>query len=103
MGSRGHSQGENAETVMSLDILLVLGLLGIATLLFTLEWLSVDLVTLLLLTALILLRILTPEEAFAGFGNEIIIILSSIFVLSGVLENRTHGLARRCRPPARER
>jgi Na+/H+ antiporter NhaD/arsenite permease-like protein len=31
------------------------------------------------------LRILTPEEAFAGFGNEIIIILSSVFVLSGVL------------------
>ena len=70
---------------MSLDILLVLVLLGSATLLFTLEWLSVDLVTLLLLTALILLRILTPEEAFAGFANEIIIILGSIFVLSGVL------------------
>jgi di/tricarboxylate transporter len=70
---------------MSLDILLVLGLLGSATLLFILEWLSVDLVTLLLLSALILWRILTPEEAFAGFANEIIIILGAVFVLSGVL------------------
>jgi di/tricarboxylate transporter len=70
---------------MSLDILLVLSLLGSATLLFILEWLSVDLVTLLLLTALVLLRILTPEEAFAGFANDIIIILGSVFVVSGVL------------------
>jgi di/tricarboxylate transporter len=70
---------------MSLEIALVLVLLGSVTGLFALEWLSVDLVTLLLLSALILLRILTPEEAFSGFANEIIVILGSIFVLSGAL------------------
>jgi hypothetical protein len=27
--------------------------------------------------------ILTPQEAFAGFGSEIIIILASVFIISG--------------------
>lgn len=70
---------------MTLEILLVLALLIAAVFLFTTEWLSVDVVTLLLLMALIVFGILTPEEAFSGFANEIIVILASIFVLSGAL------------------
>jgi di/tricarboxylate transporter len=41
---------------------------------------------LLLLIALVITGILTPQEAFAGFSNEIIIILASIFVISGALQ-----------------
>lgn len=70
---------------MTLSILLVLGLLVAVVLAFSFEWLSVDLATLLLLVTLVLTRILTVEEAFSGFANEIIVILASIFVLSGAL------------------
>jgi di/tricarboxylate transporter len=70
---------------MTLPIFLVLALLLAVVVVLSFEWLSVDLATLLLLVTLVLTRILTVEEAFSGFSNEIIIILASIFVLSGAL------------------
>ncbi len=70
---------------MTFEILILFLLLAAALVLFLLEWLSVDLVTLSLLAALALFGILTPEEVFSGFANEIIIILCSIFVLSAAL------------------
>jgi di/tricarboxylate transporter len=70
---------------MTLPILIVLALLVTVVVVFAFEWLSVDVTTLLLLATLVLLRILTVEEAFSGFSNDIIIILASIFVLSGAL------------------
>ena len=68
------------------QIIIVLGLLIVATILFALEKLSVDIITLLLLVALVAFRVLTPQEAFAGFSNDIIIILASIFVISAALQ-----------------
>jgi len=65
----------------------VLILLLAAIVLFSLEKLSVDLITLLLLIGLIVPGILTPQEAFAGFSNDIIIILGSIFVISVALKD----------------
>jgi len=70
---------------MTLSILLVLVLLAVVVVVFAFEWLPVDVTTLLLLAILVLSGILTVEEAFAGFSNDIIIILGSIFVLSGAL------------------
>lgn len=64
----------------------MLGLLVLAVILFARETVPVDLITLLLLAALILTGILTPAEAFSGFSTEIIIILGSIFVISGALQ-----------------
>jgi di/tricarboxylate transporter len=67
------------------SIFLVLTLLVAVVVVFSFEWVSVDLATLLLLAILVLSGILTVDEAFSGFSNEIIIILASIFVLSGAL------------------
>jgi di/tricarboxylate transporter len=69
-----------------MEIILVLSLLIIAIILFATEKLSVDVVTLILLIILTSSRILTPEEAFAGFSSDFIIILASIFVISGALQ-----------------
>lgn len=68
-----------------MQIALVLGLLLLAIVLFATEKLSVDIVTLLLLIVLTVAGILTPAEAFAGFSSDFIIILASIFVISGAL------------------
>ncbi len=67
------------------QILLVFSFLALVVVLFFLEWLSIDIITLLLLIALVLSGILTPAEAFSGFATEIIMILGAVFVLSGAL------------------
>lgn len=69
-----------------MQIAIVLGLLILSIVLFAMEKISVDIITLMLLIALVVAGILKPEEAFAGFSNDIIVILASIFVLSGALQ-----------------
>jgi len=70
---------------MTLEIAIVLLLLCVAVVLFSTEWLPVDLTTLALLALLMLSGILTPQQAFSGFASEIILVLASIFVISGAL------------------
>ena len=70
---------------MTPSIFLVLALLVAIVLVFAFEWISVDMATLILLAVLVLSGILTVGEAFSGFSNDIVIILASIFVLSGAL------------------
>ncbi len=70
---------------MTLPIFLVLALLVAVAICFSLEKISVDIITLLLLCALVLLRLLTIREAFAGFSSDIVIVLAALFVLSGAL------------------
>ena len=70
---------------MTFPIFLVLALLAAAVVVFSFEWLPVDVTTLLLLVVLVLSGTLTFAEAFAGFASEIIVILASIFVLTGAL------------------
>jgi di/tricarboxylate transporter len=86
-----------------MQIAIVYGLLIAAIVLFAMERISVDIITLLLLIGLVVSGILTPEEAFSGFSNDIIITLVSIFVLSGALQQtgivdtigaRLHRIAR---------
>ena len=67
---------------MSLEILTMLLVLVCAVVLFSGEWLRVDVVVLLILSALTISGILTPEETFSGFSSELIIVLASIFVSS---------------------
>ncbi len=71
---------------MTLPIVFVLALLVIAIVLFATERISVDLITFMLLIALVVGGVLTPQEAFQGFSSDIIIILGAIFVISGALQ-----------------
>ncbi len=71
---------------MTLPIAFVLALLVIAIALFATERISVDLITFILLIALVVSGILKPQEAFQGFADDIIIILGAIFVISGALQ-----------------
>jgi di/tricarboxylate transporter len=64
------------------SIAYVLALLAVALVLFASDKLSVDVVGLLVLLALAVPRVLTPQEALASFGNETILILISLFVLT---------------------
>ncbi len=68
-----------------MDAWIVIALLVVAVIAFATEKISVDLVTLGLLCALVLLGILKADQAFAGFGDRVIILLAAIFVIGGAL------------------
>ncbi len=67
---------------MTLPIAYVLGLLVVALVLFASDKLSVDVVGLIVLLCLAVPSVLTVKEALSGFGNETILILISLFVVT---------------------
>ncbi|NKX45756.1 SLC13 family permease [Roseicyclus persicicus] len=70
---------------MTVEIAIVLGLLVAGMVLFATEALPADVTALSLLSALVATGVLTPAEAFAGFGSEIIILLAAVMVLAGAV------------------
>jgi di/tricarboxylate transporter len=70
---------------MTIPIAIVLALLFVALVLFSTERIPIEVVALLLVMALVLTKTLTAVEAFAGFGNDIVITIAGLFVLTGGL------------------
>jgi len=67
---------------MALEIGYLLALIVVALVLFATEVLSIDIVGLVLLLALTVPGILSPEQALSGFGSETIFVLIGLFVLT---------------------
>lgn len=67
---------------MIITFLILILLLG----LFIWDKYSPDSVVLVAIILLVLLGVLTPNEAFQGFGTDFIIMLSAIFIISAVLQ-----------------
>src|SRR5512141_1930061 len=65
--------------------ILLLLILVLATVLLSGEWIRVDLSAVLIILALSISRVLTPEEALSGFSSEPAILVASVFVMSGAL------------------
>jgi di/tricarboxylate transporter len=70
---------------MTLEIALVLGLALSAIILFATERLPVDLTAMILLGAMLLSGIITPQEAISGFSNPATVTVGAMFVLSAGL------------------
>ena len=68
--------------LMTLDIAIVLIILGISLILFISEVIRMDLVALLVLGALALTGLVTAEQAFDGFSNGAVITVWAMFILS---------------------
>ncbi|MBA3768023.1 MAG: SLC13 family permease [Acidobacteria bacterium] len=66
-------------------VAIVLLLLFIAVVLFATERIPIDIVTILLVVSLVLTGTLSASEAFAGFGNDIVITIAGLFILTGGL------------------
>lgn len=71
---------------MTTEIILVLGLLILAVILFATEKLSVDLVALLIVGALLACGLVTPEEGISGLSNPATVTVAAMFVLSAGLQ-----------------
>ena len=70
---------------MGADGWLVFGVLGVTVALFVSDRLRLDLVALLAVIALMLTRVLTPDEALAGFSDDLVLIIAGLFVVGGGL------------------
>ena len=70
---------------MTIDMLIVFGLLAIIIILFVSDRLRLDLIAIMGLLALMLLNILTPQEALAGFADPVVLIIAGLFVVGGAL------------------
>src|SRR3990172_9325332 len=70
---------------MSLPIILLLVILGIALLLFWFEWISPDVTALGVLLALIVLGLVPLEQAFAGFGSDTVMVILGLVIMKAAL------------------
>jgi len=70
---------------MTTDSILIFVILGISLVLFISEKIRVDLVALMVLVALTLTGLITPEEAFSGFASPAVITVWAVFIISGAL------------------
>lgn len=70
---------------MTLDIALLIGLTILALFFFSVEWVPTDVVALGLLLALILAGLLSPKDAFAGFGSETVIMIMGLLIMTTAL------------------
>ena len=78
---------------MTNQILTVFGVLVGAIALFAWGRIRVDIVAILVMLALMLSHVLTPDEALAGFGNPAVILIAAIFIVGEGLVNT--GVAHR--------
>ena len=67
---------------MTFEIALVLGILALSLILFVSEVIRMDLVALLVLSALAVTGLVSTTEAFAGFSNSAVITVWAMFILS---------------------
>ncbi|HVU36092.1 MAG TPA: SLC13 family permease [Opitutaceae bacterium] len=70
---------------MTFHIALLLGIILVAMVLFSLDWLSSDVVALGVVLALILTGLLSPADAFAGFGSETVITILALLIMTSAL------------------
>lgn len=70
---------------MTGDMALTLGILGVAMVFFVTEWLRVDVVAVGVMIALIATRILSTEEAIAGFSSTTVLSIGALFVVGGAV------------------
>jgi len=70
-----------------MEIALVLTIFVLVIVLFSIEVISPDIITLLMLVVLIVTGILTPKEAFEGLSSDFTIMLACIFIISASMQN----------------
>lgn len=71
---------------LTMDMMMVLGILIFTILLILSNVIRVDIVAVLVLVVLGITRLLSPEQLFSGFSSEAVIALIAIMIIGGGLE-----------------
>lgn len=84
---------------MSVDVILLIGIIAFTLSAFVFEWLPIDVVALTSLALLLLFNLVTPQEAISGFSNPAVITVMMMFILSyclthtGLISKLGHRIA----------
>ncbi len=70
---------------MTLSIILLLLILGVALLFFSFEWVPPDVTALGVLLALVVLGLVPLDQAFAGFGSDTVVLLLGLLIMTAAL------------------
>ena len=70
---------------MTQETLLVLALLAVAVIAFSTEIIAAEVVALGLMLAFVIIGVLTPEQAFAGFANDTVLLILGLLIMTVVL------------------
>ena len=71
---------------MNIDIIIVLSILVLGFILFLLEYFTIDVTALIILSCFFGLGYLTPVEAVSGFSNPAVITIGLLFILSSAIQ-----------------
>jgi len=71
---------------LTTQMILVMGMIGVAIFLFIAEWIRVDVVAILMMVTLPLLHLVTPKEAFVGFSSNAVISIIAVIIIGAGLD-----------------
>jgi di/tricarboxylate transporter len=72
--------------VIDTSIILIIGIVIFALILFLKEVFPIDVTAILIMVILMLLKLVTPEEGISGFSNHAVITILAMFILSAGIE-----------------
>ncbi len=71
---------------LTTEMILVMGMIGLAVFLFIVEWVRVDVVAILMMVALPLLHLVTPKEAFIGLSSNAVVSIIAVIIIGAGLD-----------------
>ena len=71
---------------LTLDMILVMSMIGLAIFLFIVEWVRVDVVAILMMVSLPLLHLVTPKEAFVGLSSNAVVSIIAVIIIGAGLD-----------------
>jgi di/tricarboxylate transporter len=71
---------------LTTEMMLVMGMIGLAVFLFIVEWVRVDVVAILMMVSLPLLGLVTPAEAFVGLSSNAVVSIIAVIIIGAGLD-----------------
>jgi di/tricarboxylate transporter len=71
---------------LTAEMVLVMGMIGLAIFLFVVEWVRVDVVAILMMVSLPLLHLVTPKEAFIGLSSNAVVSIIAVIIIGAGLD-----------------
>ncbi|RLC29137.1 MAG: SLC13 family permease, partial [Deltaproteobacteria bacterium] len=71
---------------LSLDMIMVMAMIGLAIFLFIVEWVRVDVVAILMMVTLPLLHLVTPKEAFVGLSSNAVVSIIAVIIIGAGMD-----------------
>lgn len=71
---------------LTLDMILVMFMIGLAIFLFIVEWVRVDVVAIIMMVTLPLLHLVSPKEAFVGLSSNAVVSIIAVIIIGAGLD-----------------